>query len=185
MSDKLTEKEFRSELERILDKEYGIDVLVIGPPSNDLKWYVSLRIAEMIREYYKRKQNEDIDIVYSYSIQDQIKKSTKMNIHDVHILRLIPTSVGGIYAFLNSKRQENKHFIYVSHDSENLRSENKKLKQLMIFYFEILGTSDSFIKCIAPKTQKEIEFSMSKKELIDNFHQFKVEIIKKLFKGSE
>ncbi|KKL58861.1 hypothetical protein LCGC14_2221130, partial [marine sediment metagenome] len=62
------ERGFIIELENIMDRVKAIEVLIIGEPNNDTKWLVSLRIAEIIREYNNSKLKKEVEILFSFLI---------------------------------------------------------------------------------------------------------------------
>lgn len=177
----MSEKRFRENLDYILGREKAIEVLIIGEPNKDIKWLVSLRIAEMIKEYNNSKLNKEVKILFSFLLEDIVPTINKMNPHDIHILRIQPFRAGGIISYFSSERAKQKNFIYVSHEG---LSENKKLKFFSIFNIEALSKTKDKLICniLVENEKKEIEFSYPSKDLIETYHEDRLNAFDKVMK---
>ncbi|KKL93603.1 hypothetical protein LCGC14_1873030 [marine sediment metagenome] len=163
------ERGFIIELEGIMDRVKAIEVLIIGEPNKDTKWLVSLRIAEMIREYNNSKLNKQAEILFSFLLED------------IHILRIQPFRVEGMASYFTSERAKQKNFIYVSHEG---LSENKKLEVFVMFYVEAISRTKDKLKCniIVGKEKKEIEFSYPSNDLIEEYRKVRIDAFDKVLK---
>ncbi|HEC38117.1 MAG TPA: hypothetical protein ENI29_07765 [bacterium] len=175
------ERGFIIELEGIMDRVKAIEVLIIGEPNKDTKWLVSLRIAEMIREYNNSKLNKQAEILFSFLLEDIVPCIEKMNSYDIHILRIQPFRVEGMASYFTSERAKQKNFIYVSHEG---LSENKKLEVFVMFYVEAISRTKDKLKCniIVGKEKKEIEFSYPSNDLIEEYRKVRIDAFDKVLK---
>ena len=179
----MSEKEFQDEVEEILNRHEALDCLVIGEPNNDAKWYVALRISEMIKEYWKKKSNIEISLFFSILEVDIIPNINKMNTYDIQILRIQPF-VEGLFAYFDSKRAENKNFIYISHKSTNLNQINEKVGSLVLFHLETVERRKDKILCKiqVEEGKRDLEFSYPHKELIEKYRNARKEALNKVIK---
>lgn len=174
----ISEKRFQNELRDILDRNYGIDCLVIGSSGNDMKWYVSLKIAEMIKDYHIRNHNKEGNILLSFINEDLIENTNKMEKYDIHILRIHKMEVKGLFAYFDSKRQKQKNFIYVHH------KEIPELKSLVMFNIEVISTKGNELKCEVKTKDGKIKLFLSYpiKELMDKYEKDRIKAFEKVMK---
>ena len=166
------EQRFRIELEEILSRRKIIEILIIGKPSNNTKWLVSLRIAEMIKDYYKIKKEKEVEISFSFLLEDIVPIINKMKPYDIHIIKIQPFYVENMASYFSSESAKKKNFIYVSHEG---LSENKQLEFFAIFYIEAISITKNTLKCkiIVKNEKKEIDFSYPHEELIQLFNNIR------------
>ncbi|MFW9968737.1 MAG: hypothetical protein ACFFDF_00965 [Candidatus Odinarchaeota archaeon] len=179
----MSERSFQLSLEEILIRDEPIDCLIIGKPNIHFKWFVGLRIAEMIKQYLKRKDIE-VSIHFTYLIEDIVPNINKMKSYDIQILRIQDFKVDGMISYIDSERAKQKNFIYISHESEYLNRINKSISSLVIYQIHVLSSSKDKIKCevLNPKGSIEIEFLYPNNDLIKNYNTFREETLNRVIK---
>ena len=175
----ISQSEFKRHLEDYLSHAEYYSCVVLYRSSESLGWYAGLRIGELMYEYFKRRMDQQINILLTLELRKIISDLTEMGENDVLLLDIDNRYIEPLCPQLVSEVLTNKKsIIFISKDDNPLIRGFKDIIDVLI---QVNSTDRGMLNCVIDiheRGKRDLKLSLPDRSLIDKYNDLRASLLK-------
>ncbi|MBA7687166.1 hypothetical protein ES703_95626 [subsurface metagenome] len=174
----ISENEYIKFIENSISWGKSFSCVILYESFENLAWYAALRIGEIITEYFKIKEDKEINIHLSLNIVSIMTHLNEMKDNDVLLLISDDQNIKFITAYLSREiLVEKKNIIFISKDKNPLIQPFIGITRAVM---KVGTLNKGVLEClfvVSNKDEKELRITQPDTGLIQKYHNLKTTLM--------